>query len=76
MNGCWFHYTKPIWPKVQKLGIAQSFHENIELTRLIKQLMAIPSLSARPGVCNLLPSALCAAAPEAILNTALMRPES
>ena len=46
INGCWFHYTQHIWAKVQKLGLTQSFHDNIEITKFVKQLMAIPFLPA------------------------------
>ena len=46
MNGCWSHFTKRIWAKVQEFGITPGFHENIEITRFIKQLMAIPFLPA------------------------------
>ena len=46
INGCWFHYTQRIWAKVQKLGLTQSFHENNEITKFVKQLMAIHFLPA------------------------------
>ena len=42
INGCWFHYTQRIWAKVQKLELTQSFHENSEITKFVKQLMTIP----------------------------------
>ena len=42
INGCWFHYTQCIWAKVQKLGLTQSYHDNNEISRYVKQLMAFP----------------------------------
>ena len=42
--GCWFHYTKCIWRKIQKLGLANTFKNNIEIQAFLRQLMAIPFL--------------------------------
>ena len=40
------NYTQRIWAKVQKLGLTQSYHENNEKSRYVKQLMALPFLPA------------------------------
>ena len=42
--GCWFHFTQRIWMKTQKLALSQGFRNNHEITKYIKQLMAIPFL--------------------------------
>ena len=42
--GCWFHYTQCIWRKIQKLGLANTFKNNIEIQAFVRQLMAIPFL--------------------------------
>ena len=42
--GCWFHFTQCIWAKTQKLGLTQSFKDNIQVAKYIRQLMAIPFL--------------------------------
>ena len=42
--GCWFHFTQCIWAKTQKLGLTQSFKDNIQVAKFIRQLMAIPFL--------------------------------
>ena len=44
LYGCWFHFTQRIWMKSQKLGLSESFRSNPEVTKYIKQLMAIPFL--------------------------------
>ena len=44
--GCWFHYTQRIWAKTPKLGLSHGFKNNPEITRFIRQLMAIPFLPA------------------------------
>ena len=44
--GCWFHFTQCIWAKTQKLGLTQSFKDNIQVAKYIRQLMAIPILPA------------------------------
>ena len=44
--GCWFHFTQRIWYKTQKLGLTESFKDNIEVARYIRQLMSIPFLPA------------------------------
>ena len=44
--GCWFHYTQRIWAKTPKLGQSHGFKNNPEITRFIRQLMAIPFLHA------------------------------
>ena len=41
LYGCWFHFTQRIWLKSQKLGLSKSFRGNSEVTKYIKQLMAI-----------------------------------
>ena len=42
LYGCWFHFTQRIWMKSHKLGLSESFRSNPEVTKYIKQLMAIP----------------------------------
>ena len=42
--GCWFHYTQRIWARTQKLGLSQTFRNNLQFTKYVKQLMAIPFL--------------------------------
>ena len=44
LYGCWFHFTQRIWLKTQKLGLSESFKSNPEVTKYIRQLMAIPFL--------------------------------
>ena len=44
--GCWFHYTQRIWAKTPKLGLSHGLKNNPEITRFIRQLMAIPFLPA------------------------------
>ena len=44
--GCWFHYSQRIWAKTQKLGLSHGFKNTPEITRFIRQLMAIPFLPA------------------------------
>ena len=44
--GCWFHFTQCIWAKTQKLGLTQSFKDNIQVAKYIRQLMAIAFLPA------------------------------
>ena len=44
--GCWFHFTQRIWAKTQKLGLSQSFKNNVHVAKFIRQLMAIPFLPA------------------------------
>ena len=44
--GCWFHFTQRIWYKTQKLGLTESFKDNIEVARYTRQLMSIPFLPA------------------------------
>ena len=46
ITGCWFHYTKRIWAKVHKLGLAESFRESNEISQFVQQLMVIPFLPA------------------------------
>ena len=31
--GCWFHFTQCIWAKTQKLGLTQSFKDNIQVAK-------------------------------------------
>ena len=40
--GCWFHFTQRIWTKSQKLGLSQSFKNNVHVAKFIRQLMGIP----------------------------------
>ena len=46
LHGCWFHFTQRIWIKVQKLGLSESFRNNPEVRKYVRQLMAIPFLPA------------------------------
>ena len=46
LYGCWFHFIQRIWKKVQKLGLCESFRNNPEVTKYVRQLMAIPFLPA------------------------------
>ena len=46
LYGCGFHFTQRILAKTQKVGLAQVFKNNQEIESYIKQLMAIPFLSA------------------------------
>ena len=39
--GCWFHITQRICSKTHKLGLSQSFKNNVDIAKLIRQLMAI-----------------------------------
>ena len=41
--GCWFHFTQCVWRKTQKLGLTRSFKDNIQVSKFIRQLMAIPA---------------------------------
>ena len=44
--GCWFHFTKRIWQKTQKIGLAQTYYENHDFATYVRCLMAIPFLPA------------------------------
>ena len=44
--GCWFHFTQCVWRKTQKLGLTRSFKDNVQVSKFIRQLMAIPFLPA------------------------------
>ena len=46
LYGCWFHFTQRIGAKTQKLGLTQSFKENVQVSKFIRLLMAIPFLPA------------------------------
>ena len=46
LYGCWFHFTQRIWATTQKLGLTQSFKENVQVSKFIRLLMAIPFLPA------------------------------
>lgn len=41
--GCWFHFTQCVWRKTQKLGLTRSFKDNVQVSKCIRQLMAIPA---------------------------------
>ena len=43
--GCWFHYTKAIYDKVQKLGLCNLFKHNKALKKWVHQLMSLPFLT-------------------------------
>ena len=36
--GCWFHFTQRICAKTQKLGLSQSFKNNAQIAKFIRQL--------------------------------------
>ena len=40
--GCWFHFAERIWAETQKLGLSQSFKNNVHVAKFIRQPMAIP----------------------------------
>ena len=42
--GCWFHFTKRIWAKTQKVGLSHGFKNNLHIQKFVKELMAIPFL--------------------------------
>ena len=44
--GCWFHFNQRVWAKTQKLGLSQSFKNNLHIAKFIRQLMAVPFLPA------------------------------
>ena len=42
--GCWFHYTKALYEKVQKLGLTLLYMKNHSFRKWIRRLMALPWL--------------------------------
>ena len=42
--GCWFHYTKAIHDKVQKIGLAKLYKTNKSFKKWVHELMALPFL--------------------------------
>ena len=43
--GCWFHYTKALYDKIQKLGLCNLFKYNKAFKKWIHQLMSLPFFS-------------------------------
>ena len=42
--GCWFHYTKALYEKVQRLELIIMYKKNRNFIKWIRQLMALPWL--------------------------------
>ena len=42
--GCWFHFTKAVYDKVQKLGLGKLYQVNKEFKNWIHLLMSLPFL--------------------------------
>ena len=45
--GCWFHYTKAIHDKVQKVGLAKLYITNKSSKKWVHELMSLPFLPVR-----------------------------
>jgi hypothetical protein len=41
ISGCYFHFGKKIWRRVQSLGLARAYRQNRRLTKTIRKVMAI-----------------------------------
>ena len=44
VKGCWFHYAKSVYKKVQKLGMQREFSKHEEFRKHIQMFIAIPLL--------------------------------
>ena len=42
LKGCNFHFSQAIWRQTQQLGLTVSYHENINIRRIIRSLMTLP----------------------------------
>ncbi|KAL8610870.1 hypothetical protein ACOMHN_056725 [Nucella lapillus] len=41
LSGCYFHWTKSLWRKVQDLGLAGQYRQNRRLRKLVRKAMAL-----------------------------------
>ena len=39
--GCFFHFTKAVWRKIQELGLAGGYRNNEQLRELVRKIMAL-----------------------------------
>ena len=62
--GCWFHFTKAIFEKVQKLGLSKLYKQNQFFSIWIRRIMALPLLPEE----DILPVYLSMARPSNDLN--------
>ena len=62
--GCWFHFTKAIFEKVQKLGLSKLYKQNQFFSIWIRRIMALPLLPEE----DILPVYLSMAIPSTDLN--------
>ena len=41
VNGCYFHFAKALWHKVQQIGLAQAYRQDANIRMFIRKVMAI-----------------------------------
>ena len=64
LRGCWFHFTKAIFEKVQKLGLSKLFKRNHFFPMWICRIMTLPLLSEE----DILPVYFSMEIPSTLLN--------